>query len=121
MKASIQFKNFAGLDHLRESVSELIDHSIGRFEAWHDFDTHVVIGLVRGRTDTHGPIFECELLLKGKGMPKRLFVKRQNADFHAAVRDCFKVSEQILKKTSRERVSKRRNAKYIPVPDVGAA
>lgn len=109
MNTSVQFRNFDGFDHIKNFVENSVDIALGKFEAWRDFETHVVLRTVKARTLTHAPVFECELVMIGKGLLRPVVVKKKNSDFYLALRDCIKASEKILRRASKARVSKRRH------------
>jgi|JI6StandDraft_1071083.scaffolds.fasta_scaffold314843_2 ribosome-associated translation inhibitor RaiA len=109
MKTSLQFRNFDGFDHIKSFVEDSLDHSIGKFESWRHFDIHMVMSTVKGRTETHRPIFECELMLKGKGVKRPIIVKKMNSDFYQSVRSCLKATEKIFRRSSKIRVTDRRH------------
>jgi ribosome-associated translation inhibitor RaiA len=108
MKTSIQFRNFDGLNHLKSFVEESVDQSIGKFESWRHFDIHVVMNTAKGRSDSHRPVFECELLIKGQGVNRPIFVKKINTDFYQSVRSTLRAAEKIFRRTSKIRVTNRR-------------
>jgi ribosome-associated translation inhibitor RaiA len=113
MRTSMQFKNFDGFEHLREFVLESVEHTLGKFESHRDFETQIILGAEKRMGDGHKPVFECEILLRGKGIHKPIVAKKKNIDFYQAVRSCLRASEKILRRTSRIRVSKRRRADTI--------
>lgn len=110
MRTSIQFRNLEGLDHIRSYVENSVDQTVGKFESWRQFDAHVTLGMAKTRSTNHKPIFECEVLIKGKGLQRPIFTKKTNADFYQALRSSLKAAEKILRRASKVRVSDRRRA-----------
>jgi ribosome-associated translation inhibitor RaiA len=98
MKTLVQFRNFEGVDHLKQFVESSINQTVGKFESWRHFNIHVVLGMVKGRTDLQRPIFECELLINGRGLGRPIVVKKINSDFYQVVRSCLKATEKNLSK-----------------------
>jgi ribosome-associated translation inhibitor RaiA len=105
----VQFRNFEGFEHLRSFVEKAANQTLGRFESWKNFETHIVLATVKSRTTTHAPVFECELLMKSRGLQKPIVVKKESSNFYQAVRNCVKASEKILRRESKVRVSIRRH------------
>lgn len=120
MKTSLQFRNFDGLDHIKLFTEESIYQSLDKFEAWRDFDIHMVISTVKARSSSHRPIFQCELLLTGKGIAKPIIVKKISSDFYHSVRTCLHVAEKKLRRSSKIRVTNRRKIVQIPNVEVAA-
>lgn len=112
MKTSILFRNFDGLDHLKNFVEESVDQSIGKFESWRHVDIHIVMSTAKGRSDLHRPIFECEMLIKGKGVTRPIIVKKINTDFYQSVRSSLRAAEKIFRRTSKIRVTNRRHKEF---------
>ncbi|MBK7963842.1 MAG: HPF/RaiA family ribosome-associated protein [Bdellovibrionales bacterium] len=112
MRTSIQFRSLEGLDHIRSYVENSVDQAVGKFESWRQFDTHVILGMAKTRSSTHKPVFECEVLVKGKGLQRTIFTKKTSADFYQAVRSSLKTVEKILRRASKIRVSDRRHPEF---------
>jgi ribosome-associated translation inhibitor RaiA len=121
MKTKVHFRNIDGLDHIRKFVGDSVEQSIGRFDSNRQFDGHVVLGMVSGRSETHRPVFECELLINGKGLSRPVVVKKHNSNFHHAIRDCLKTSAKILRRASKIRVLERRSLRFQPLSALGSA
>ena len=117
MKTSVQFRNFNGLEHIQNYVKDSVDQSLGKFESWRQFNAHVILSMVRTRSNTHTPIFECEVLIKGKGLHRPVITKKTNSNFYQAFRSSLRAAEKILRRASKIRVTARRHLgheEYVP-------
>lgn len=114
MRLDLQFRNFQGLDHIRDYVETTIEQVLGKFETGRQFDVQVFMGMVKARSTTHAPVFECEVLVNGKGLKRPIFAKKTSSDFYKAVRSCLKATEKNLRRTSRIRVTRRRRPEPLP-------
>lgn len=114
MRTEIQFRNFKGLDHLKFFVEVSMIESLERFEKWRDFKSHVILSTTKARSDVHKPVFECELLLSGKGIGRNVIVKKRNGDFYQAVRSAIQATEKILRRRSKIREKVRRHTTIRP-------
>jgi ribosomal subunit interface protein len=109
MKTTTQFKNISGLEHIRNFVENSINQSLGKFEAWREFDAHVVMRTAKARSDSHKPVFESELVIEGKGLNRPIIVKKKNSDFYQAFNACILAAEKSLRRISKKRVTLRRH------------
>lgn len=114
MQINLQFRNFEGLDHIRDYVESSVDQFLGKFESWRQFDVQIFMGMVKARSATHVPVFECEVLVNGKGLQRSIFAKKASPDFYKAVRSCLKATEKSLRRASKIRVSHRRRLAAMP-------
>lgn len=121
MRTSLKFRNFEGLDHIRNYVENVADQFLGKFESWRQFDTHIVLGMAKARSTTHPPVFECEVLVKGRGLRRPVFTKKTSADFYQALRDSLKAAEKSLRRASKIRVSARRRVALLPAENLESA
>jgi ribosome-associated translation inhibitor RaiA len=120
MKTLIRCKNFEQSSQIRDFIEESLDHSVGKFEAWRGFEAEITLKNLRGRSASHYPQFECELLIRGKKIGHPIFVKKESPNLFHAVHDCLKVCEKILRRSAKIRVSNRRHIKLM-VPDSPSA
>jgi ribosome-associated translation inhibitor RaiA len=107
MTTLVQFRNFQGLEHIRAYIENAVDLSVGKFESWRHFNTRVIVGLAKGRSDLHHPIFECELVIRGTSRSIPLVVKKADPDIYRALRSCMHAAEKILRRSSKMRKSGR--------------
>ncbi len=99
MKTQITFRDFKGLDHLKEYVEATIEHTIGKLDVEKATDLNIIIGSDHARhKDGRAPDFLCEATLRVK--TQKIFVKKLDADFKVAVRKCMKAISDILIKKS---------------------
>lgn len=114
MKTEIQFRDFAPEPHLRDFINDLLMSSLGRFEAWRDFDVQVFVKEDRHRNFAHPPIFQVELKLKALRQSSNFLVKKSNVDFYRCVRDAVDTCERGLRRASKIRVAQRRR-NHLPL------
>jgi ribosome-associated translation inhibitor RaiA len=102
MKTQITFRDFKGFDHLRDYVQTTIDQTVGKFDLSRSADVNVIIGTDHARHfDGRSPHFLCEATIRFKS--QKIFVKKLDVDFQAAVRKCMKTVSDILVKKTRTR------------------
>lgn len=108
MKTQVQFKNLQGMEHIREYVASSFSLSLARFEMWKEFDSQIILGTDKARSENHRPVFHCELILRSRDLHSPVIVKKSNANFYTAIHDTLHAAEKILRRRSKARVSKRR-------------
>ena len=121
MKTKIQFRTIEELDHLKTFVEDTVEQSLRKFESWHNFDVRLVLGTAKGRSHSHRPIFNCELILKCNEFSRPIIVRKLNSNFYHMVRDCLKSAEKILRRSSKIQTTVRRNNEYEFINDAARA
>jgi len=110
MKNLIEFRDFAGFDHIRHFIETALAQSLEKFESHRLIETHVVLGTTRARTDAHQPIFVCDLIINANGAFPTIVVKKENQDFYKAIRESIRTAEKVLRRESKFRMTKQRNS-----------
>lgn len=86
---------------VRSLIEQSVVSSLGKFESDRKLETRVILGTARARSGNHRPIFECEILVEGDNALRPIFVKKSDPDLVKVLKNCLKVSEKMLRRSSK--------------------
>lgn len=109
MRTDVIFRDIKMFDHLRDFVEQSAEDSTADFDR-RDFHTVVIVSKTAPRTETHGPMFKCTVLVRAKSLRSPLFVKKEDGDFHTVVREALSVIRNKLRQLAHKRIPQRRIA-----------
>lgn len=110
MRTDVIFRDIKMFDHLKDFVERLAAEATMDMARSKDAHTVVIIGKSAARTNTHGPMFQCTVLVRGGMLPSPLFAKKENKDFYTALRNTLAVIKKKVRKASQRRLPQRRVA-----------
>ncbi len=114
MRTDVIFRDIKLFDHLKDFVERLTEDTVAEFQRSNDLHAVVVVGKSAPRTDTHGPLFKCTVLVRGAAFPAAIFVKKENRDFYAVVRDSLTAVKRKMRKFTHRRIPARRRPAVVP-------
>lgn len=115
MRTYVTFRGFEGIDHLKSFVINSTRTAIEKYEGGLVSDTNLVLSTVHLNSQVPGVEYECEALIRGPEFAAPLVVKKRHPDFYLAVKSCLKSVDQLLRRNSRIKASRRRRTRPQPL------
>jgi ribosome-associated translation inhibitor RaiA len=113
MNISLHFKSFEGFDHIKAFLVDSASSSLEKFEKGKPLSVDIITGRASNRLDSCRA-FECEILLRGGGLNREIFIRKSGSDFYTTVRECIRSVERSL---SRELATRSRKLRRETVSD----
>ncbi|MFN7904470.1 MAG: HPF/RaiA family ribosome-associated protein [Pseudobdellovibrionaceae bacterium] len=102
MQTEVTFRNLTANKEVKQYLRLYTHQYLDTLENSHGLSVYIVCGKAAGRKDTHPPVFECHMLVRGNHLPKAIFAQNESEDLTLAIQSCLQSAKKQILKTEQK-------------------